>query len=172
MLGGNNYYNNMSEKYVLEKWIWTELDFDQMDWHDCNIYSIAFCPNEFEIAFDIDYIFKWMKPRNNEKYYKFWISPATLVFVNVHDTHYDIDTTSGLEIDEIIRNNSQKPRNIKFLKRDTEWTWQILCHTGDIELKSAGFEMYIRSEPVISDTQHLGLKKRGGISFNQGKVTT
>jgi hypothetical protein len=31
------------EEYELEKWIWTEADFDVMGWHDSSIHALAFC---------------------------------------------------------------------------------------------------------------------------------
>lgn len=48
--------------YQLEKYLWTEEDFNQMGWHDSNIYAIAFGEN-FEFKLDIDYIFQWVHPK-------------------------------------------------------------------------------------------------------------
>ncbi len=47
------------KQYILEKSIWTDLDFENMGWHDSRIHSVAFGEN-FELIFDIDYIFKWL----------------------------------------------------------------------------------------------------------------
>ena len=162
----------MQTKYQLEKWIWTESDFDQMGWHDNNIYGLSFFPEDFEFALDIDYIFQWINPVNPDTYYKFWLSPATLVFENVYNTILNIETDSGLEIADIHRTNPQKPKNSKFIKRDTEWTWQIDCQEGDISLISVGYKMFIRSRPILSQNQKIGLDKRGGISFHRGKIAT
>jgi hypothetical protein len=46
----------MPNTYQLDKWLWTESDFEIMGWHDSNIYAVTFSPEKFEIAFDIDYI--------------------------------------------------------------------------------------------------------------------
>jgi hypothetical protein len=82
----------MKQEYAVEKWIWTEADFEVMGWHDSQIHAMAFFPEEFELVFDIDYIFEWIDPQPNETYYKFWIAPATLVFKNIHDVEFDIDS--------------------------------------------------------------------------------
>lgn len=43
----------------------------------------------FKLLFDIDYIFKWVGPEE-DGYYRFWISPATLIFENVYDVNIDL----------------------------------------------------------------------------------
>jgi hypothetical protein len=48
-----------SKEYQLEKSLWTEKDFDTMGWHDSFVYGISFGEN-FQLLFDIDYIFKWV----------------------------------------------------------------------------------------------------------------
>ena len=49
----------MPDTYHLEKTIWTDTDFEQMNWHDCPIHAFSFNDN-FELLLDIDYIFKWV----------------------------------------------------------------------------------------------------------------
>ena len=53
---------SMKQEYKLEKWIWTEADFDVMGWHDSQIHATAFFPEDFELVLDIDYIFDWVHP--------------------------------------------------------------------------------------------------------------
>ena len=65
----------MAEEYELDKWIWTEADFEQMGWHDARIHAIAFLTETFEFALDIDYILQWVEPAEGETYYKFWVAP-------------------------------------------------------------------------------------------------
>lgn len=69
----------MTEEFQPEKLIWTEEDFDEMKWHDCTIYAIAFQPENFEFILDIDYIYRWETPEPNETHIKFQVAPATLV---------------------------------------------------------------------------------------------
>ena len=86
----------MPEDYTIEKWIWTEADFEVMGWHDNRIYALAFSADTFELILDIDYIFKWINPEPGETFFQFWTAPATLVFQNVYDVEFDILTTTGL----------------------------------------------------------------------------
>jgi hypothetical protein len=112
----------MTQDYEVEKWIWTEDDFDIMGWHDSKIHALAFVPEDFEIAFDIDYIFQWIHPKPNETYFKFWVAPATLVFENVHDVEFDIESYNGdLEIDGVTRKDPGKPLNAQFIGKDVDW---------------------------------------------------
>lgn len=160
----------MKNIYKLNKWIWTEKDFDQMRWHDSLIYSMSFFSEKYEFSLDIDYIFEWIHPKHGEKYFKFWIAPATIVFENFYDLILDLETSSGLDIDAITRKNPQIPKNVKYIKKDTEWTWEIECQQGSISFKSVGFKMYVNSAPILSSKQYLGLDVRGGINFTRGKT--
>jgi len=150
-------------QYHLEKSLWSDVDFENMGWHDCPIYAVSFGQN-FELLLDIDYIFEWVL---KGKKYKFWTSPCTLVFENVYDVKFDLAMiTSGLVIDNVIRENPGKPRNADYIKRDIEFDWTIETFQGPISFKSAGFRQFVRGKPLFLGTQAIGLKERGGISFD------
>jgi len=160
----------MPKIYTVEKWIWTEDDFERMGWHDSQIHAMAFSPANFELILDIDYILKWIHPKPEETYYKFWVAPATLVFENV----YEIDITtrsypSGLEIDAITRKDLGAPRNAEFIRKAHEWLWTIECHEGEITFRSAGYKQYIRTYPVFGGQQTLDLSSRG-FSFDRKRT--
>jgi hypothetical protein len=124
----------MPDTYQLEKWLWTESDFEVMGWHDSNVYAVAFSREKFEIAFDIDYIFQWVHPRQNETCFSFWVSPATLVFKNVYDVEFHIESyDGGLEIDFINRECVGTPRNAQHIEKNEEWIWNIECQEGQIK---------------------------------------
>ncbi len=40
--------------YELEKWVWTDADFEQMGWHDCRIRAFALLPDDGQCVLDID----------------------------------------------------------------------------------------------------------------------
>jgi hypothetical protein len=161
----------MTEQYELEKWIWTEQDFDQMGWHDSQIYAVSFVPESFEFVIDLDYILCWVNPIPPETYFGFWVSPATLVFENVHSLVFDIESYDcGLEIESLQRHNPKMPINAEFIQRDEEWTWTIGCQQGEISLRSIGYKQYIRSAPVYGRGQALDLATRGGYSFLRGRA--
>jgi len=152
----------MSESFQVEKWVWTEADFEKMRWHDSQIHAIAFSPEKFEIVLDIDYILQWIHPKQNETYYKFWVSPATLVFKNVCEVNFDIGSyTCGLEIDSIKREDARRPRNTDHIRKYQEWLWTIECQEGQITFRSAGYKQYIRTFPIFSGSQTLPIGTRG-----------
>jgi hypothetical protein len=153
---------NILSTFQLNKSIWTEEDFDTMGWHDSPIYGISFGDN-FEFLLDIDYIFKWLETGEG---YRFLISPCTLVFENVHDINIEIrESYSRLEIDNIYRENPQRPKNGDFIKRDTEFEWLIETQQGTISFKSVGYKQFVRQALRLIESQVIGVDARGGISF-------
>ena len=158
----------MPEEYTLEKWLWTEADFEQMGWHDARIYAVAFASEAFELAFDIDYVLQWVQPSEDE-FYRFWVAPATLVFENVHDLKFDLEPFEAVEIADLRRDDPQPPRNAEFIGRDTEWRWVVETHQGEISLRAIGYKQHIRREPVFGRAQSLDIAARGGYSFHRGR---
>jgi hypothetical protein len=146
-----------SKSYQLEKSLWTNHDFENMSWHDCKLFAISFGDN-FQLLFDIDYIFKWVQTGET---FKFWVSPCTLVFENVYDLEIQMDRISaGIDIDEINRDNSQRPRNADFVKVDTEFDWTIDTQQGSLYFKSIGYKQYVRQIPKLVRGQYFGLKTK------------
>ncbi|WP_215234225.1 hypothetical protein [Dyadobacter linearis] len=138
---------------------WNEADFEQMGWHDCKIYSILSDDSNFRLILDIDYIFEWITDSESE-YYKFLISPSTLVFHNVWDVKIDLETDGEIEISDLHRENPQRARNEAYIDKKMEWDWLIETQSGTISFKSTGFDQYSRETPVLSESQNLGLVSR------------
>lgn len=143
------------DKYELEKKIWTDADFEKMGWHDCRIYKIRLTNN---LELDIDYILQWNKPDIEGLPFTFWIAPATLVFKNIHNIQFEIDTAfdEALEIEDIELNNS-----------DDIIQWTIITQQGDIEFTADGFTQWIRQEPFFQFGQTISYIERGGFSLEQ-----
>jgi|ERR1700744_3557118 len=144
--------------------IWTESDFDEMGWHDCTIYALAFNKSKFELLFDIDYILKWVDPLKEGGSYKFILVPATLIFRNVYDVSIDLSSVD-FQILEISRSNPTKPRNAEYIIDNIECDWNIDVTGGSITFKSVGYTQIARSNPIESEGQVLDLSERGGIGF-------
>lgn len=155
------------ENISLEKTVLTDSDFEEMGWHDSKLYAIAFGMKENEIAFDIDYILKWINPQGLENTFKFVVAPATLVFRNVYDLNINTSLTEVI-IESIERSNPVRPKNANYIKEQLEYDWRIETTNGEISFKSVGYEQFFRKNPTLIDQQHIGLLKRGGISFDQG----
>ena len=110
--------------YKLEKQVWTDKDFEQMGWHDCNIYKIRLT-NDLEL--DIDYILQWNKPDLEGLPFTFWVAPATLIFKSVQNLTFDfgIGFEDAFEIEDI--------------EKEDENRWTIITRQGDIQFNSKGF---------------------------------
>src|SRR5687768_14404558 len=121
----------MSEDFRPEKSLWTESDYETMGWHDATIHAIALPTDTFEIAFDIDYILKWVDPTEEQTHFRFWVSPATLVFWNLNELSIDLEPLNELTVQRIERSDPVRPRNAEHIGRDVEWRWTIECHQGD-----------------------------------------
>ncbi len=148
--------------FELEKFIWTESDFEDMSWHDCKIHAMSFNAN-YELSMDIDYIAQWVL---KGKKYKFWISPATIVFENVYELELE-NSSMDLIIDFIERQEKGKPINAKYIGRDMEYEWTVQLISGWLSFRSVGFKQYIRKRPKLQSVDHLPVEGRGGISFER-----
>lgn len=140
-----------------------------MGWHDACIYGFATQideqePWKNELIFDLDYIFKWVQPELPASNFTFWTAPCTLIFENCHDLVIDIDSldihleVAGINLLGEIENEHNKSR---------EYDWQIELQTGHISFKSEGLKQIVRKQPSHIEGQLLGLKDRGGISFDK-----
>lgn len=154
-----------SEKYKLEKAIWTDADFELMGWHDSAIWSLAILGEQFELLFDIDYIFQWVHPVPPEQYFSFWVSPATLVFAGVQNIKIDleIDYIELIEVADLHREGPLPSPDGSI----TNWRWKMELQQGTIEFEASGFTQYTREAPFFTSQQVLDLTQRGGISFDR-----
>lgn len=154
--------------FKLEKWVWTEDNFEKMGWHDCRIHGFCVDEEKYQLFLDIDYIFEWVIQKNNK--YKFWVAPATLVFENVYDLHFDLNcSVIGIEMFSLEKEEARKPFNSVTINKEIEWKWNFDIQEGCLSFWSVGFKQYIRRPPVLIDTHFFSLTQRGGISFLLGK---
>lgn len=147
--------NDLPITYQLEKRLWTDKDFDQMGWHDCRIYKIGFTD---ELALDIDYILQWNKPEVEGLPFTFWVAPATLVFKNIQQLSFELDTAfeNAIEIEEIEKTGT--PAGIR---------WTIITQHGHIEFLSDGYEQFIRQEPLFQFGQTISFIERYGKTLDR-----
>ena len=141
--------------YRLEKWVWTEADFDQIGWHDATIYAVQFGK---DISFDIDYIFEWVQA-DKDDFFSFVIAPATLVFPEPRSVVFSVDFRFGqqLEIEHIHRRATDAG--------STEW--YLETHQGDIIVVADAFQQIIRRQPTLQTGQQIIPEERGESSFRR-----
>lgn len=143
------------KEYNLEKWIWTESDFEQMGWHDSTIYGIKLAEN---LMLDIDYIFQWNQPEIEGLPYTFFIAPCTLIF----------DEPQGLGF-ELIQSFDNKWIEIEDIEKEAignGFRWTIITQQGDISFTSPTFRQIVRQQPSFQFFQAVPYDERGGISFD------
>jgi hypothetical protein len=152
-----------------EKNIWTNEDFENMEWHDCKIYGMSFADN-YEFLLDIDYILEWEKRQDGDDGFSFWVSPCTVVFENVTELKIDIEIIEPfqIQIQAIVRHNPERPINGAFINHKTQYLWTIETQQGTIGFKSVGYKLYLRQKPKLISKQYLGVKERGDIAFGKG----
>ena len=158
------------EIYTLDKGIWTHDDFEEMGWHDANIYGMTIenSDNNWAADFllDLDYIFQWVHPIPPAEYFTFWVAPCTLIFKNCFDLYINIESYGSaldlIEIDDLILKSKVEQEKNKFV-----FEWAIELQSGQIELKSYGFEQVVRQKPIHVRRQSLSLEERGGINFRR-----
>lgn len=137
-------------EYILEKPIWTEADFDNMNWHDVTIYEMAMTG---DLELDIDYIFKSNEPAVKGFWFTFWIAPCTFVFKQIRELRFDMDVvrSDGFQIDYIERSGHN---------------WTIVTRNGDISFISDEFEMFVRQQPTLQYRTFIGIE-RGGYTLER-----
>jgi len=132
---------------------WDNDDFNNMDWHDCRIYSITLPEKELSLILDIDYIFEWIL-NDDMDLFKFWISPCKLAFFDVSKLKIQLDykNSVGMDINEILMMN---PTRLPNAKKDI-YDFEIVTEYGYISFSSTGFEQTVIEQPILSDSINIG----------------
>lgn len=154
----------MTDAYVLDRSRWTAADFDAMGWHDATIHGIAFRPDVWELALDLDYILRWVEPVAGESHYRFWVAPATLIFENVSAMRFQLECQGAVSLQGIERGSPESTRP-DFKGPAQQWPWVLDCNEGEIALTATGYRQIFRQPPRLQAQQSLSLADRGGVSF-------
>jgi hypothetical protein len=155
---------------TLAKSVWTFDDVGVMGWHDNTLHAWAWqpwrpdCADENELLLDIDYIVEWVRREPPSNYFSFWMTLSTLVFPGATDLTFRTEKASGihLEIDSIEWSPIEVPSGASGHRH-----WIIQGHNLDLEFNGTGFQLFMRSNPILSDLQFLTLHDRGGLSFDR-----
>jgi hypothetical protein len=150
--------------YELEKTVWTEKEFATLGWHDSKVWGFWANTEEYEFSIDLDYLFKWVEPAEEDTYYKFWVAPVTMVFENAHSIEFDILSQLGeIEVANLHMENERKTPNGKL----DQFDFRFECQEGEIKISATGFKLYARKQPILQQSQSLCFAQRGGIDFGR-----
>lgn len=165
----NQSFDMTTPQYIIEKPVWTDADFERMGWHDVHVHAFAFHPESFELLLDIDYIFNWVAPQGGETHYSFWVAPATLVFEDVYNLKFELESPNGdMSLQGLEHNDASPPINAD--KKKTEWRWLLDLNEGRITFRSVGFSQFTRRPPILAHAQKLMFAQRGGVSFERDYI--
>lgn len=139
--------------YSLEKWEWTEDDFDTMGWHDATIYGMKL---NGDLSFDVDYIFQWNQPEVEGFQFTFYIAPCTLTFKDVQELSFELIQTIyyNFQIEDIERE-----------EKEGKSYYTIISEQGDISFAASGYTQTVRMYPSLQLDQAIPYQERGGVSF-------
>src|SRR5687768_13903821 len=142
------------ETYTLEKWIWTEADFDNMGWHDASIYAVRM---DGSLCFDIDYIFKWNQPEVEYFSFTFFVAPCTLCFKEVRELSF--------ELSQPLYDNRMEIDDIELEVKDGKQHYTIITQQGHLSFAASGYTQTVRMYPSFQLGQTIAFDERGGSSF-------
>jgi hypothetical protein len=143
------------DSYELEKWIWTEKDFEQMGWHDATVYGVRLNQN---LEVDLDYILQWNQPEIEGFHFTFWVAPCTLVFEN--------PTSLTFELTQSFDDKWLEIQDIEMSIIDNENYWTIITQQGDISFRAESFRQIVRKQPSLQLGQTIPYDERGGFNFD------
>jgi len=164
--------NPRTDAVNIEKWVWTNEDFERMSFHDVRVVAIASRANDasgwnYSLLLDIDWIVEWLCDPVSRAC-KFAVAPSTMVFENVSNVRFSGQPRLGsiLDLDTITRCENPKIQGATL----STWRWRLVGHDAEVELDASGFKLYVRKPPVIIAEQQLDIAARGGISFEERRV--
>jgi hypothetical protein len=154
---------------------YTEADFDNLSWHDCNVWKIEFRvgdPDEgdwtSDLVLGIDFIAAWLCGVN--KVCRFRVAPATLVFHDVNDLSIHIDWDKAANAHEAsIHQIERELVDLAEIKKrgwglhPPHYRWRIHFNwpeSGEITFEASGFTQELLTEPMECEGQSFSLKQR------------
>jgi hypothetical protein len=128
-----------------------KLFLDEINLHDCKIYSLGYNEKNNQFLLDVDYISsEWVLEQNG--YYSFTIKQAIFAFENAWDININISMDNVLIIDDVIISNPHNPKNVACFSENTlEYDWKIELFQGEITFKSIGFSIYPSSRNITPE---------------------
>ena len=157
---------------------WTDAEFEDLSWHDCTLWGLAFHPPDPEtgdwtrdLVLDIDFIVEWLCAAGSEGRIQFRVAPAILRFHTVSDLRIAIEWgTTGVLLHEVsIDRLEREPVSAAPGQRPSH-RWRIVLNwprSGEIAFDAAGFTQTLRAEPIVTERQSLtfGADAGPGASF-------
>ena len=97
-----------------------------------------------------------------EKFYKFWLSPATLLFEDVGEVRMSVEAFGKPILLNLERSEPATREGYQ-----TTWRWTFDCISGEISFRASGFTQFTRRAPILCGKQVFDVAERGGFSFSR-----
>lgn len=144
------------------KKVWTQIDFDEMSWHDNHVHGFSLVEGEHgsgTVTFDLDYILEWIKRDSGD--IAFRIAPAELTFHEVTHLVVNLDynkpaaALAPFSLESIVKIDEQRERYTASV-----WRLNLNWPSGHISFEANGFVQTLKGNPVIKDQQVLREEER------------
>lgn len=124
--------------------------------HDCKVEGIRWKRRAFELVLDLQYILKWIPPREEEASYRFLMVKSRLRFRGVEEARIEMDWSKDLlgpaEIESMVVEEARKLTTGGTQRR---FVISFSQPDGEISLWSTGYELELLEEPVLCDLPSL-----------------
>ncbi len=163
-------------QYLPQKGLWTQDDYEQMNWHDVKIHAMGTVKTEYEfyhesdLVLDIDYIFEWVPEPPHSITFQFWVAPCTLVFQNPENFKWEFHQPQDFLLEyEIyaLELLAKHPKPMAHYPDYCTYDWKMDLQGGTMTLTSTGLQQFVRRPPILCESQSLTSKERGNISFSK-----
>jgi len=152
---------------------WTDAEFEDLSWHDCTLWGLAFHPPDPEtgdwtrdLVLDIDFIVEWLCGVGGPT--RFRVAPAALVFHGITDLRIAVDWgRSGFQVAlheaSIDRIEREAITDQKVYLDRPYYRWTIRLNWpkgGELCFGAVGFTQTLLAEPVVTEAQRLAPSER------------
>jgi hypothetical protein len=98
-------------------------------------------------------------------YYKFWLSPCTLIFTGVYQLSVSLAEVEGVCIASVSREGPEQTHS-----GQSAFRYRIECIEGEITFGATGYTQVVRREPVLTSAQVFTEEQRRRITISSSQT--
>jgi len=141
---------------------WTEVDFDQLSWHDNAVHGFQIVEGQHgcgDIILDLDYIVEWQE---RDGRFHFSVAPAILTFHEASSLKISIDYAVASAALTPFAIHQIGFESIPYPNGASGRRWRIEIHwpNGEMIFEAPRFTQILAGRPISSDRQSLSRDER------------
>jgi len=149
---------------------WTELDFDQLSWHDNAVHGLQIIEGQHgcgDIVLDLDYILEW---QGRDGRFHFSVAPATLTFHEASSLKITIDYGASSAALTPFAIHQIGFESVAYSNGATGRRWKIEINwpNGEIVFEAPRFTQILTGKPMNSTRQSLSQSERERLKISPG----